>query len=129
MLRSQELFLGLSPTTALVVLLAFFTAGALANAGRVLLFRSAGFRIVARLRSEGYRTALRQDIEYVERGVGEGDLVSRLNNDSGIVGERCVRLGSLKRFMALNMDFPFNHQCDTKPERWAEVGLSACCSV
>ncbi|KAG8879983.1 ATP-binding cassette permease mdl1 [Tulasnella sp. 332] len=82
-----ELFLGLSPTTALVVLLAFFTTGALANAGRVLLFRSAGFRIVARLRSEGYRTALRQDIEYVERGVGEGDLVSRLNNDSGIVGE------------------------------------------
>ncbi|KAG8874662.1 ATP-binding cassette permease mdl1, partial [Tulasnella sp. 331] len=84
---NAELFLGLSPPTALVVLLAFFTTGALANAGRVLLFRSAGFRIVARLRSEGYRTALRQDIEYVERGVGEGDLVSRLNNDSGIVGE------------------------------------------
>ncbi|KAG8971616.1 ATP-binding cassette permease mdl1, partial [Tulasnella sp. 427] len=31
--------------------------------------------------------ALRQDIEFVERGVGEGDLVSRLNIDSGIVGE------------------------------------------
>ncbi|KAG9009313.1 ATP-binding cassette permease mdl1 [Tulasnella sp. JGI-2019a] len=84
---NPELFFGLSPTTALVALLMVFTTGALANTGRVLLFKSAGFRIVARLRSQGYRAALRQDIEYVERGVGEGDLVSRLNNDSGIVGE------------------------------------------
>ncbi|KAG8905488.1 ATP-binding cassette permease mdl1 [Tulasnella sp. 417] len=82
-----QLFLGMSPTTALVALLGVFTTGALANAGRVLLFRNAGLRIVARLRSKGYRAALRQDIEFVERGVGEGDLVSRLNIDSGIVGE------------------------------------------
>jgi ABC-type multidrug transport system fused ATPase/permease subunit len=73
---------------ALAILLGVFTTGALANAGRVLLFRNAGLRIVARLRSKGYRAALRQDVEFVERGVGEGDLVSRLNVDSSIVGER-----------------------------------------
>ncbi|KAG9043439.1 ATP-binding cassette permease mdl1 [Tulasnella sp. UAMH 9824] len=82
-----QLFLGMSPNMALVALLGAFTTGALANAGRVLLFRNAGLRIVARLRSKGYRAALRQDVEFVERGVGEGDLVSRLNIDSGIVGE------------------------------------------
>ncbi|KAG8956909.1 ATP-binding cassette permease mdl1 [Tulasnella sp. 408] len=82
-----QLFLGMSPNIALVALLGVFTTGALANAGRVLLFRNAGLRIVARLRSKGYRAALRQDVEFVERGVGEGDLVSRLNIDSGIVGE------------------------------------------
>ncbi len=84
----QQLPLGLTPTMALTILLGVFTTGALANAGRVLLFRNAGLRIVARLRSKGYRAALRQDVEFVERGVGEGDLVSRLNVDSSIVGER-----------------------------------------
>ncbi|KAG8955605.1 ATP-binding cassette permease mdl1 [Tulasnella sp. 424] len=82
-----QLFLGMSPNIALAALLGVFTTGALANACRVLLFRNAGLRIVARLRSKGYRAALRQDVEFVERGVGEGDLVSRLNIDSGIVGE------------------------------------------
>lgn len=80
--------MGMPPGVALSALMGIFTIGALANAGRVLLFRGAGLRIVASLRSRGYRAALRQDIDFVERGVGEGDLVSRLNVDTSIVGER-----------------------------------------
>jgi hypothetical protein len=34
-----------------------------------------------------YAAALRQDVEFVERG--EGDVLSRLSLDTSIVGERC----------------------------------------
>jgi len=47
-----------------------------------------GQRIVARLRERAYAAALRQEVEFVERG--EGDIVSRLSIDATIVGERCV---------------------------------------
>ncbi|KAG8923829.1 ATP-binding cassette permease mdl1 [Tulasnella sp. 418] len=84
---NANLFMGLSPTNALIVLTLVFTAGGLANAGRVILLRLAGLRIVSRLRTDAYKAALRQEVEYVERGAGEGDLISRLNVDAGIVGE------------------------------------------
>ena len=48
----------------------------------------AGQRIVARLRERTYAAALRQEVEFVEKG--EGDVLSRLSVDSSIVGERCV---------------------------------------
>ena len=47
--------------------------------------RTAGQRIVARLRNNAYKNALRQDVEYIEKK--EGDVVSRLTADAGIVGE------------------------------------------
>lgn len=47
-----------------------------------------GQRIVAKLRRRMYGAALRQEVEFVERG--EGDVLSRLGADSSIVGERCV---------------------------------------
>lgn len=47
---------------------------------------SPGQRIVARLREQTYNAALRQEVEFVERG--EGDVISRLSVDSSIVGER-----------------------------------------
>jgi putative ABC transport system ATP-binding protein len=43
---------------------------------------------VARLRERMYGAAIRQEVEFVERG--EGDVISRLSVDSSIVGERCV---------------------------------------
>lgn len=46
----------------------------------------AGQRIVARLRERTYVAALKQEVEFVERG--EGDILSRLSVDSSIVGER-----------------------------------------
>lgn len=83
-----------------------FTVGACANAGRAMLMRISGQhhstscvcppvsyavvtgqRIVARLRERTYGAALRQEVEFVERG--EGDVISRLSVDSSIVGERC----------------------------------------
>ena len=47
-----------------------------------------GQRIVARLREKTYSAALRQEVEFVERG--EGDVLSRLSVDTSIVGERLV---------------------------------------
>lgn len=49
---------------------------------------SLGQRIVARLRERTYSAALRQEVEFVERG--EGDVLSRLSVDTSIVGERWV---------------------------------------
>lgn len=80
-----------------------FTVGACANAGRATLMRISGMRhrkyhdltftyviqgqrIVARLRERTYGAAIRQEVEFVERG--EGDVISRLSVDSSIVGER-----------------------------------------
>lgn len=76
-----------TPTTAAVAILAAFTLGAAANAGRVILMRSASARIVARLRKATYASALRQDVEFLERSAGPGDVVSRLNADTYIVGD------------------------------------------
>lgn len=76
-----------TPATAVAGLFALFTIGAVANAGRVILMRSASARIVARLRSVTYSSALRQDIEFLERSAGPGDVVSRLNADAYIVGD------------------------------------------
>ncbi|KAI0343512.1 P-loop containing nucleoside triphosphate hydrolase protein [Trametopsis cervina] len=77
--------LGLSLGQASAILLTMFTVGAFANAGRAMLMRTSGQRIVARLRERTYGAAIRQEVEFVERG--EGDVISRLSVDSSIVGE------------------------------------------
>ncbi|THV05164.1 hypothetical protein K435DRAFT_790548 [Dendrothele bispora CBS 962.96] len=86
---NPQIPLDLSTWQASGILLALFTVGAVANAGRSYLMRMSdtvsGQRIVARLRENTYAAALRQEVEYVERG--EGDVVSRLSVDSSIVGE------------------------------------------
>lgn len=43
---------------------------------------------MARLRERTYGAALRQEVEFVERG--EGDVLSRLSVDTSIVGERSI---------------------------------------
>ena len=88
MYLAQSIPLGLSLGEASAALLAVFTIGAVANAGRAMLMRLAGQRIVARLRERTYAAAIRQEVEFVERG--EGDVISRLSVDSSIVGERYV---------------------------------------
>ncbi|KAI0915347.1 hypothetical protein AcV5_003842 [Taiwanofungus camphoratus] len=77
--------LGLSLGQASVLLLLLFTVGAVANAGRAMIMRVSGQRIVARLRERMYVASLQQEVEFVERG--EGDVLSRLSVDSSIVGE------------------------------------------
>ncbi|KAF5348715.1 hypothetical protein D9758_006757 [Tetrapyrgos nigripes] len=82
---NPQIPLGLSTWQASGILLLLFTGGALANAGRSYLMRMSGQRIVARLRENTYAAALKQEVEFVERG--EGDVVSRLSVDTSIVGE------------------------------------------
>ncbi|KII95612.1 hypothetical protein PLICRDRAFT_222870 [Plicaturopsis crispa FD-325 SS-3] len=77
--------MGLTLGQASAILLLMFTTGAFANAGRALLMRMSGQRIVARLRERTYEASLKQEVEFVERG--EGDVLSRLSVDTSIVGE------------------------------------------
>lgn len=81
----QQIPYGLSLVQASALMLTIFTIGAGANAGRSILMRLSGQRIVARLRQNTYASALQQEVEYVEKG--EGDVLSRLSVDSSIVGE------------------------------------------
>jgi ABC-type multidrug transport system fused ATPase/permease subunit len=53
--------------------------------GRSLLMRVSGQRIVAQLRRHTYASALKQEVDYIERA--EGDVLSRLSADTSIVGE------------------------------------------
>ncbi|KAF9486088.1 hypothetical protein BDN70DRAFT_794900 [Pholiota conissans] len=76
---------GLSSWQASLGLVLLFTLGAVANAGRAMLMRLSGQRIVARLRERTYAAALKQEVEFVEKG--EGDVLSRLSVDTSIVGE------------------------------------------
>ncbi|CAE6346976.1 unnamed protein product [Rhizoctonia solani] len=85
--QPETLPISVTPMTAGAALLALFTIGAVANAGRVILMRSASARIVARLRNATYASALKQDVEFLERSAGPGDVVSRLNADAYIVGD------------------------------------------
>ncbi|KAG8705619.1 ATP-binding cassette permease mdl1 [Ceratobasidium sp. 394] len=85
--RPEFLPESITPTIVVGTIIALFTVGTLANVGRIILVRSAGARIVARLREVTYASALRQDVEYLERTTGPGDVVSRLNADAYIVGD------------------------------------------
>ncbi|KZS87812.1 hypothetical protein SISNIDRAFT_460584 [Sistotremastrum niveocremeum HHB9708] len=82
---NPQIVFGLSPVAASAGLLALFTLGALANTGRAMIMRLSGQRIVARLREGTYASALKQEVEFVEKG--EGDVISRLSVDTSIVGE------------------------------------------
>ena len=73
--------------------------------------RMAGQRIVARLRERTYSAALKQEVEFVERG--EGDVLSRLSVDSSIVGERYN-----SSTLDVKLILTHFHQCDTEPVRW-----------
>ncbi|RPD58151.1 P-loop containing nucleoside triphosphate hydrolase protein [Lentinus tigrinus ALCF2SS1-7] len=83
--ENPQIPFGLSLGQASAILLFLFSAGAVANAGRAMLMRLSGQRIVARLRERTYAAALRQEVEFVEKG--EGDVLSRLSVDTSIVGE------------------------------------------
>ncbi|KAI6029212.1 hypothetical protein PISMIDRAFT_686392 [Pisolithus microcarpus 441] len=83
--ENPQIPFGLTTLQASGILLLAFTTGAACNAGRSFLMRMSGQRIVARLRERMYGAALRQEVEFVEKG--EGDVLSRLSADSSIVGE------------------------------------------
>ncbi|KAL7418586.1 ATP-binding cassette permease mdl1 [Cryptotrichosporon argae] len=80
-----ETFLGFSFPVAAGLLAATFVVGAAANAGRVIIMRICGQRIIARVRNEAYLSTLRQEPEFADRSAG--DIVSRLNADANILGD------------------------------------------
>jgi putative ABC transport system ATP-binding protein len=62
------------------------TVAACANFGRILLLRIVGERVVARLRTQLYRRTYVQDAEFFDAN-RVGDLISRLNSDTVVVGK------------------------------------------
>ncbi|KAJ1720309.1 ATP-binding cassette permease mdl1 [Coemansia erecta] len=75
---------GLTPAQGFGALAAVFAVGALANAGRIVLMRTAGERMVARLRRDLFGRVVRQDMAFFD-GSRTGDLVSRLSTDTAVV--------------------------------------------
>ena len=116
----QQIPYGLTLGQASGILFAAFTIGALANTGRAILMRMAGQRIVARLRERTYAAALKQEVEFVERG--EGDVLSRLSVDSSIVGERYSNF-------TLAVKLILTHFCqrDPEPVRWLTGSCDGFC--
>ncbi|KAH8888772.1 hypothetical protein GQ53DRAFT_230623 [Thozetella sp. PMI_491] len=65
---------------------ALLSVGACANFGRIILLRIVGERVVARLRTQLYRRTYVQDAEFFDAN-RVGDLISRLNSDTVVVGK------------------------------------------
>ncbi|PWN47762.1 hypothetical protein IE53DRAFT_390093 [Violaceomyces palustris] len=81
----QSSLFGLGFGTVAALMLLVFAVGAGAKAGSNILLELSGVRVVQGIRSQAYRSALRQDVEMADRGAG--DTVSRLSVDTSIVGE------------------------------------------
>jgi len=77
---------GLTMTQFFGGLAVLLTLGACANFGRIILLRIVGERVVARLRTQLYRRTYVQDAEFFDAN-RVGDLISRLNSDTVIVGK------------------------------------------
>ncbi|GHJ87923.1 hypothetical protein NliqN6_4325 [Naganishia liquefaciens] len=82
---TNETFFGLSFPVAAGALALTFCVGAAANAGRAILMRLSGQRIIARVRNQAYLSTLKQEPEFADKGAG--DIVSRLSIDTSIVGD------------------------------------------
>jgi len=103
----QSLLFGLDPTTAGIAIFGLFTVGGVAGAMRAYLMKIAGQRIIARLREQTYGSALRQEVEFVEKG--EGDILSRLGTDASIVGEAVTsKLSDGLRFVVTSCFYKCN---------------------
>ncbi|UZJ51787.1 hypothetical protein CBS101457_001107 [Exobasidium rhododendri] len=76
---------GLTFGSVAVALLLIFAIGAFAKAGSNIMLELAGIRLIQRMRELAYGSALRQEVEWADKGAG--DVVSRLSVDTNIVGE------------------------------------------
>ncbi|CDZ96461.1 atp-binding cassette transporter [Phaffia rhodozyma] len=81
----ETTFMGLSLFWTGTTLGGIIVVGALAALGRSTLIGMSGERIVARLRKQAYASVLHQEIEFTDSRAG--NIVSRLSNDSAILGE------------------------------------------
>ncbi|KAH3687672.1 hypothetical protein WICPIJ_001342 [Wickerhamomyces pijperi] len=77
---------GLSMTQFFSVITGVFIIGAIANSGRVIILKTIGERLVARLRTKTLKSSLEQDSAYLDTQK-VGDLISRLSSDASIVSK------------------------------------------
>ncbi|GMK53614.1 hypothetical protein CspeluHIS016_0102000 [Cutaneotrichosporon spelunceum] len=82
----QQLLFGLPLEKAAGVLAIVLLIGAVANSGRSICLRLAGQRTVAQIRNKTYRQYLALPPSHIETA-GVGDALSRLGQDSSIVGQ------------------------------------------
>ncbi len=82
---NKEAFFGISFGKVVTALVAIFVLGAVARASSNILLELAGIRIIQGMRRQSFASALRQDVEWVDKA--GGDVVSRLSVDTTIVGE------------------------------------------
>ncbi|KAH3680245.1 hypothetical protein WICMUC_000426 [Wickerhamomyces mucosus] len=61
-----------------------FIIGAIANSGRVIILKTIGEKLVARLRTNTLKSSLEQDSKFLDNN-RVGDLISRLSSDASIV--------------------------------------------
>ncbi len=84
--QNTEMILGFTLNQFFFYLGSALAIGACANYGRILLLRITGERIVTKLRSSLYRKTFVQNAEFFDAN-RVGDLISRLGNDTIIVGK------------------------------------------
>lgn len=82
----ENLLFGFPLEQAAGVLAVVLMVGAIANAGRSICLRLAGQRTVAQIRNKTYRQYLALPPSHIETA-GVGDALSRLGQDSSIVGQ------------------------------------------
>ncbi|KAL7419863.1 ATP-binding cassette permease mdl1 [Cryptotrichosporon argae] len=82
----QTLLLGLPLEQAAMALAGVLLVGAAANAGRSITLRLAGQKTVAQIRNKTYAKYLALPPSHIEQA-GVGDALSRLGQDSSIVGQ------------------------------------------
>lgn len=82
----ETLLFGMPLETAAMALAGVLLIGAIANSGRSICLRLAGQRTVAQIRNKTYRQYLALPPSHIETA-GVGDALSRLGQDSSIVGQ------------------------------------------
>lgn len=82
----ETLLFGMPLETAAMALGGVLLIGAIANSGRSICLRLAGQRTVAQIRNKTYRQYLALPPSHIETA-GVGDALSRLGQDSSIVGQ------------------------------------------
>lgn len=85
-LDEEATLFGLTLNQFFIGLGCLLSVAACANFGRIILLRIVGERVVARLRTQLYRRTYVQDAEFFDAN-RVGDLISRLNSDTVVVGK------------------------------------------
>ncbi|AGO10831.1 AaceriAFR683Cp [[Ashbya] aceris (nom. inval.)] len=84
--EEEAVLYGLPEKQFYLALSGVFAVGALANMGRIVILKTTGERLVARLRTRTMKAALEQEAAFLDSN-RVGDLISRLSSDASIVSK------------------------------------------